>query len=300
MYVRRVLFIVPSFFALFLYVKSGKAFVADCVGCLNAPGCYYCPEDGTCENSDMYSSTNSNRQCTSRGDYYSTAYGDTAADKCTNIPNAYYNDPLWEGSAWVYESIQVRAVWEQYQLEGTGITIRINDDGVYTDHIEFDGRFAALDQSCSAYAPLADDTEGHGTAVAGILVGNANNAACSAGIASQAKFSSCNFFAPNVPYSSLAYKLHTFDISQNSIGMPYVFFVRSFSSHYADATARVLLCTSVLHHRDGSSKSHALSCCLFLFCSVLFCSVLFCSVYLLSTDITVPAVFIVRVVAKDW
>ena len=49
----------------------------------------------------------------------------------------------------------------------------------------------------------------------------------------------------------------------------------------------VLLCTSVLHHRDGSSKSHALSCCLFLF-------------YLLSTDTSVSAVFIVRVVAKDW
>ena len=241
----------------------------------------------------MYSSTNSNRQCTSRGDYYSTAYGDTAADKCTNIPNAYYNDPLWEGSAWVYDSIQVRAVWEQYQLEGTGITIRINDDGVYTDHIEFDGRFAALDQSCQAYAPLADDIEGHGTAVAGILVGNANNAACSAGIASQAKFSSCNFFAPNVPYSSLAYKLHTFDISQNSIGMPYVFLfvLASF----------------------GGGGGYCCYCCVLLFCTivldplnltlcpvVLFCSVLFCSVYLLSTDTTVPAVFIVRVVAKDW
>ena len=49
----------------------------------------------------------------------------------------------------------------------------------------------------------------------------------------------------------------------------------------------VLLCTSVLHHRDGSFKTHPLSCCLFLF-------------YLLSTDTSVSAVFIVRVVAKDW
>ena len=51
-------------------------------------------------------------------------------------------------------------------------------------------------------------------------MGTANNDFCSAGIAYAATFSACNFFAPGVPYSQLAYKVDTFDISQNSIGSP--------------------------------------------------------------------------------
>jgi hypothetical protein len=72
------------------------------------------------------------------------------------------------------------------------------------------------------YTPDPSDLDGHGTAVAGILLGNANNDLCSVGIAYGAKFSSCNFFSDSTSYSDLAYKLETFDISQNSIGMPCV------------------------------------------------------------------------------
>ena len=142
-------------------------------------------------------------------------------DDCIS-DTAYYKDPLWDGNEWVYNLINVEKVWSKYNLEGTGIVIRINDDGVDVTNQEFDGRFDSVENSCIEYLPLSQnqDLDGHGTAVAGIAVGNSDNNLCSAGIASKSKFSSCNFFAKNVPYSSLAYKLNTFDISQNSIGMP--------------------------------------------------------------------------------
>jgi subtilisin family serine protease len=198
----------------------GQKFDTDCYGCLNAKGCYYCPGDGICENSDEYSSSNKDRQCTTPNDYYSLSNGNIQDECISNT--AYYKDPLWDANLWVYESINVEDVWSMYGYEGEGIVIRINDDGVDVTNKEFDGRFDIIENSCIEYLPLSNiqDDDGHGTAVAGIILANSNNNLCSAGIASKSKFSSCNFFANNVPYSSLAYKINTFDISQNSIGMP--------------------------------------------------------------------------------
>eukprot|EP00537_Pseudo-nitzschia_pungens_P011055 CAMPEP_0172385844 /NCGR_PEP_ID=MMETSP1061-20121228/3454_1 /TAXON_ID=37318 /ORGANISM="Pseudo-nitzschia pungens, Strain cf. pungens" /LENGTH=1877 /DNA_ID=CAMNT_0013115001 /DNA_START=415 /DNA_END=6048 /DNA_ORIENTATION=- len=197
-----------------------RQFDADCYGCLNAKGCYYCPEDGTCENSNLYVSKNKVLSCTEPEDFLSSVLGDTPE---TCIPqDAVYKDPLWSGSKWMYDAINVIDVWETYGLTGKGITVRINDDGVYVSNKEFEGRFDDQENSCGQYLPNTMDQEedGHGTSVAGIILGNANNDLCAVGIAHQAKFSSCNFFAENVPYSALAYKLDSFEISQNSVGLP--------------------------------------------------------------------------------
>ena len=185
---------------------------------MNAKGCYYCAGDGTCQNSNEYSSSNKDPACTKPLEYFGSVIGDTT-DAC--IPDdAYYKDPLWAGSAWMYDAINVVDVWETYGFTGKGIVIRINDDGVDTQNKEFDGRFDGQENSCDQYLPRPEDLDGHGTAVAGIMIGNANNDHCAVGIAHEAKFSACNFFAEGVPYSALAYKVETFDISQNSIGMP--------------------------------------------------------------------------------
>lgn len=193
-----------------------KQFTADCYGCLNTNGCYYCPEDGTCENSDQYISSNRQKQCTNSWEYLSVLKGHTP-EKCI-APDAKTLDPLYEGSKWMYEMTNIVDVWDEYELTGEGVRIRINDDGVYIDNKEFDGRFLGADVSCPDYLPIGEDV--HGTQVAGIILGNANNDLCAAGIAPQAKFSSCNFFAESVPVSRLAWELDSFDISQNSVGMP--------------------------------------------------------------------------------
>jgi subtilisin family serine protease len=197
---------------------TGKQFDADCYGCINAKGCYYCPGDGTCENSPEWQSSNKIPECTKTDDYLSANMGDTT-DSCI-ADDAYTKDPLYGGSQWVFEMIDLLYVWDTYDLTGKGITIRINDDGVFVDNKEFSDRFDDVENSCGAYLPQNSDADGHGTAVAGIILGNANNDLCSVGIAHKAKFSSCNFFVDDVPYSALAYKIETFDISQNSVGMP--------------------------------------------------------------------------------
>ena len=198
----------------------GEQFRADCYGCLNARGCYYCPGDGTCENSNLYSSNNKVPSCQEPDDYLGSVLGHTT-DEC--IPtDAFTKDPLWSASQWVYDAINVVDVWDTHGLTGQGVRVRINDDGVFVDHKEFAGRFDDPDNSCGVYLPNTDDqeTDGHGTSVAGIILGNADNDVCAVGIAHKATFSACNFFSENVPYSALAYKLEAFDISQNSVGLP--------------------------------------------------------------------------------
>ena len=207
------------FCLLFLFF-TGAQFTGDCYKCVTAKGCYYCPGDGTCQNSDLYTSKRAMLSCTEAKDYLSLSGGDTR-EACVS-PNAFTKDPSYEGSKWMFDMVRVEDVWTKYGLTGKGITVRINDDGVYVDNLEFEGRFDAPENSCSTYLPakLENEVDGHGTRVAGIILANADNDLCGVGIAHEAMFSACNFFADNVPYSALAYKLETFDISQNSIGMP--------------------------------------------------------------------------------
>jgi subtilisin family serine protease len=112
--------------------------------------------------------------------------------------------------------INVDKVWKEYT--GKGVRIRINDDGVDINNEDFEGRFDEA-SSCDDYLPVDGEGEGHGTKVAGIIAGNANNGKCAAGIAYESTFSSCNLFGGNYSYQSLDDKLELFDISSNSIGL---------------------------------------------------------------------------------
>lgn len=128
-------------------------------------------------------------------------------------------DPLSFANNWAYEMINVDKVWSKLSYTGKGVRIRINDDGVDADNKDFEGRFDQAN-SCDNFKPLEGDNDGHGTKVAGIVAGNANNAHCAAGIAYESTFSSCNLFSGKIAFQTLDAKLESFDISQNSIGLP--------------------------------------------------------------------------------
>ena len=196
-----------------------QSFSADCYGCLNAVGCYYCEGDATCNNSNLYQSSNKALTCTTPEDFFLGGLGDSET-KC--IPKtASTQDPLSGANEWLFNMINIQYVWNTLKYTGKGIVVRINDDGVDINNKEFEGNNKFDEKnSCKSFEPNVDDLDGHGTSVAGIVLGNANNDFCSAGIAYDSTFSACNFFAKDVPYSSLAYKVNTFDISQNSIGSP--------------------------------------------------------------------------------
>jgi subtilisin family serine protease len=110
--------------------------------------------------------------------------------------------------------INVVPVWKQ-GITGTGVRVRVNDNGVDSSHVELTGRFDTAG-SCTNFAPQTDDPKiDHGTSVAGIVGAAANNGVCSVGIAPSVTISACNVF---VETDALTQNMGSHDISQNSYG----------------------------------------------------------------------------------
>ncbi|CAJ1962979.1 unnamed protein product [Cylindrotheca closterium] len=143
------------------------------------------------------------------------------------LKNDVFNDPEIGVQRWVFDMINVWPVWEQ-GIFGTGVRVRINDEGVDSQHEEFEGRFDA-DASCQVYDISYDKKKKefgqHGTIVASIIGAAGNNGQCAVGVAPEVVFSSCVILsAPDVDETSHdgtypAYKLDQIDISQNSFGV---------------------------------------------------------------------------------
>ncbi|KAG7367189.1 subtilase family protease [Nitzschia inconspicua] len=187
-------------------------FNADCKGCLEAKGCFYCPGDGTCNNAPTYIFEGAIQSCLEPVDYL------VGGAICSLSPDDnFFNDPLYDGQRWVYDMINIVPVWEK-GYSGKGVRVRVNDDGVENTHPEFEGRFD-INGSCTVSFPQLDGADGHGTSVASIVGGAASNDKCAAGIAPEITISSCNIFA-EVSLTILSEKLQSFDISQNSWGVP--------------------------------------------------------------------------------
>ena len=185
----------------------------DCFGCLNAKGCYYCPGDATCQNSDLYQSSLKVLSCTAPEDFWLGGRDDP--DEFCISDDSLTNDPLSSTNNWMYKMINIDKVWPEYT--GKGITIRINDLGIDPNNDDFVGRFDEAN-SCDNFLPFENpdgSLDAHGTRVAGIIAGNANNEHCAAGIAYEATFTSCNVLG--LPYSNFNAKIESIDISQNAI-----------------------------------------------------------------------------------
>ena len=132
--------------------------------------------------------------------------------------------------------INVEPVWKE-GIFGKGVRVRINDDGVDSNHDEFGDRFD-VGASCTKYDALFyDEDQGvydytqHGTTVASILGASGNNKQCAVGVAPEVTISSCQIFDDDALTFSdvddfldsdwLIEKLDQFDISQNSVGCEY-------------------------------------------------------------------------------
>jgi hypothetical protein len=103
-------------------------FNADCKGCLEAKGCYYCPGDGTCNNSPIYIFEGGIQSCLEQVDYI------TDGESCSLTPEQnFFDDPLYDGQRWVYDMINIVPVWERGYF-GSGVRVRVNDDGVESTH----------------------------------------------------------------------------------------------------------------------------------------------------------------------
>jgi hypothetical protein len=116
--------------------------------------------------------------------------------------------------------MNVLRVWEQYSLNGHGVHIRINDDGVNYSHPDLKDRFSTAH---SWQDPMpADQHQTHGTACAGLAAASSNNV-CSLGVAFEATLSGAIIVGTNANSSSmsrvLADGIDFVDVSSNSWGV---------------------------------------------------------------------------------
>jgi hypothetical protein len=168
-----------------IVILTCRQYAMDCDGCIGS-GCLYCPKDGVCASGVIPQ------------DYFLGSFGakDVACSSedyrpvsCVAAADNVFNDLLYTEQSWVYDLIDVESVWRQ-GITGAGVHIRINDNGVNGDHPELSARFDK-EGSCEIYLPYNLMENTHGTAMAAIAAGEANNDECSAGIAPGATVSSC-------------------------------------------------------------------------------------------------------------
>ena len=127
----------------------------------------------------------------------------------------FFTDPYYEEERWVLDMVNIVPVWQKGYF-GSGIRVRINDNGVDRDHAEFQGRFD-VDGSC-AESNIPKSDQNHATAVASIVGAGGNNDKCSVGIAPASTISSC--YALGHSEAFLGEKIQMMDISQNSFERP--------------------------------------------------------------------------------
>jgi subtilisin family serine protease len=81
------------------------------------------------------------------------------------------NDTNW-ADQWGLQRIGLPNVWDQ--IQGTGVLVAVLDTGIDADHPDLQGAaVTGLDLTASTVG--AEDVDGHGTAVAGIIAARANN-----------------------------------------------------------------------------------------------------------------------------
>lgn len=136
--------------------------------------------------------------------------------KSSSTWTAFFDDPRYDEEKWVFDMINIIPVWELGYF-GSGIRVRINDNGVQADHPEFENRFD-WGASCEENVEPSDNSDYHGTAVASIVAASGDNGECAVGIAPKASLSACNALTPSESF--LGYKVDAMDISQNSYDRP--------------------------------------------------------------------------------
>jgi Subtilase family/Proprotein convertase P-domain len=227
---------------------------ADCIDCdicsglsymgcdvCTSLGCHWCPGDGLCSSIPFDKPyyppplvTVPSRSCvTSSGGgtgQDSTSSSSPAwltscpANDDTAEPQQFpiqpvFNDVMYIDNAWAFRLINVEPVWRS-GITGTGVRIRINDEGVDATAMELTPNFD-VNGSCVEYLP-SSNADRHGTACASVAAATANNNECSVGIAPNATISSCKVFGTGIVEQKPDLLLHALDrqdVSSNSFGV---------------------------------------------------------------------------------
>jgi Subtilase family/Proprotein convertase P-domain len=191
-----------------------------------AISCSVVVNDGDENIATANSPTSSDSAAVNAAGTYSNATNTTLENSASSDPTIF-SDPLMGSMMWLYDMIHVVPVWQSGIL-GQGVHIRVNDVfGVDATHAEFDSRFDEI-HSCEVYLPIMatellnpalENAQEHGTAVASLAFGGANNDQCAVGIAPKATFSACLLPAVANPFvyaTIMTTHLEVIDISVNA------------------------------------------------------------------------------------
>lgn len=114
-------------------------------------------------------------------------------------PAAKYDDPLSE----MQHSLTQMQIWRSHRFAtGLGVTVAVIDTGLDTRHPEFDNRVRGV-RNFVDRKPMQKDI--HGTAVAGVIVANANNGEGMVGVAPDASVIGLKACWPEAESSDHAY-----------------------------------------------------------------------------------------------
>jgi hypothetical protein len=208
----------------------------DCNSCVETShrSCSWCPHNGNCVNttkskneqtSNIFDSCPGNpiNECSSSSSSSSSnsaIFSDgvqTLESPDNDSLDNFFGDVNYAQQQWVFDMINLGPVWEQ-GIFGTGVRVRVNDDGVDGNNIEFQGRFDTVASCDNEEMYLAQSARQHGTSVASIIGAAADNTECTVGVAPQVRLSSCYALQPDESF--LAAKIDQMDISQNSYERP--------------------------------------------------------------------------------
>lgn len=125
--------------------------------------------------------------------YYTTCndvviYSDAVPIEDSSVAMAVVNNndpflqPSSQGYQYYHEEIHSTAAWNYNNTAGKGIKVAVIDSGIQKSHKELNGKATASVTYSTPYNK-AEDNDGHGTHVSGIIAAKANNEEGGAGIA---------------------------------------------------------------------------------------------------------------------
>lgn len=136
--------------------------------------------------------------------YYTTCediavYSDEMPIEDSNVAMAVNNnDPALNATYQYYhDDIKSYAAWNYNDTAGSGIKVAVIDSGIQKNHEDLNGRVASAAVTYSTPYNKAEDNNGHGTHVSGIIAATANNNKGGAGIAYKASIVSIKALEQN-------------------------------------------------------------------------------------------------------
>ncbi len=118
-------------------------------------------------------------------------YSDAVPIEDSNVAMVANNDPFLvpsagEGYQYYHEEIHSTGAWNYNDAAGKGIKVSVIDSGIQKNHEDLNGRVASAAVTYSTPYNKAEDNNGHGTHVSGIIAATGNNDLGGAGIAYKA------------------------------------------------------------------------------------------------------------------